>query len=528
MATGQAITILFLATALAVFGAWAVARRYRAVMTRLMSAPAPAAPAPAPPLREVARPPVADLTPADNQRAYRQLVGTLLALSLLMALTRTLIEQTLVFAAPVTWKTVLTLTATYAWPVVPVLGVIGRWSRRRVAAMLGLWFLGAVALLVWRTTAAVSFAAIAGWMAMEIGIPLVMVAAVCLGGATRAVAPWLLPPLALLCAASLAGLEVLDSLVSRNLGFLADLAGIVGVPAVFAGFALLPWLLAWWPVKAMGRRLARAYVERRLSELIYLFTAVWTIALIMPALSAASSLGPAGGVVLLPLLWIPLLIPLARRLSARLPKKPGRPPTLLVLRVFQQDAGVTALFDQVVERWRVTGNTVLIAGTDLVERTLDAEDIFTFLDGRLGERFIRSAGDVPARLGAFQFEPDAEGRYRVNECYCHDQAWKEALAPLLRMSDTVLMDLRGFQARNAGCAYELAALAGTPGLARVVVLTDARTDQPAARAAAAQAPPGRFVWLDAGPGGATGPAQVLAALFPAGDPPPLPVPQPQH
>ena len=55
-------------------------------------------------------------------------------------------------------------------------------------------------------------------------------------------------------------------------------------------------------------------------------------------------------------------------------------------------------FRPFIERWRLTGNTVLIAGTDLVDRTVDADDIFTFIDGRLGERFIHTPADIPRRL----------------------------------------------------------------------------------------------------------------------------------
>ena len=186
-----------------------------------------------------------------------------------------------------------------------------------------------------------------------------------------------------------------------------------------------------------------------------------------------------------------------RKTSGRRP--PGRPPTLLVLRVFQQDANVQDLFDRVIERWRLTGNTVLIAGTDLADRTIDADDIFTFLDRRLGERFIDNASEIPRRLADFEWQPDVEGRYRVNECYCHDTTWQEALAALVRASDVVLMDLRNFVAQNEGCLHELRVLATTPGLARVVVLMNERTQLPAAQAAIAAAiataPPGRFVWL---------------------------------
>jgi hypothetical protein len=111
------------------------------------------------------------------------------------------------------------------------------------------------------------------------------------------------------------------------------------------------------------------------------------------------------------------------------------------------------LFDHVIERWRLTGNTVLIAGTDLVERTVDADDIFTFIDGRLGERFIHSPADVPrSGLRISNWQPDVEGRYRVNECYCHDTTWQQALAALVRASDVVLMDLRNFKSPRTKAA----------------------------------------------------------------------------
>ena len=90
----------------------------------------------------------------------------------------------------------------------------------------------------------------------------------------------------------------------------------------------------------------------------------------------------------------------------------GGPPTLLVLRVFRRDAEVASLFDAVIERWRQSGNTVMIAGTDLVTHTVDPDDIFTFLSRRLGERFIASPADVAARIAGFDLVADPDGRYR--------------------------------------------------------------------------------------------------------------------
>ena len=57
----------------------------------------------------------------------------------------------------------------------------------------------------------------------------------------------------------------------------------------------------------------------------------------------------------------------------------------------------------------------------------------------------------------------------------------------MRYSDVVLMDLRGFQAHNAGCRYELTTLAQASRELRVVALTDGLTDRAAAQEAIASA-----------------------------------------
>ena len=75
------------------------------------------------------------------------------------------------------------------------------------------------------------------------------------------------------------------------------------------------------------------------------------------------------------------------------------------------------------------------------------------------------------------------------------------------------MDLRGFQAHNAGCCHELGALASASHIARVVVLADGETDRAAARSATAGAPADRFVWLDTSVINATKRRDVLASLF---------------
>ncbi len=512
--TGQIAFILLAALLLACASAWVLARRYRSAMRRLMSAPGGtpgAAPAGAamPSMPADARPPAAPATLAENQRAAFRLTALLVGVSALIAASSATLWLLLAFPdEPFAPKRAAVLALMHLWPVIPVIGLMRRWSWPRLLGALALWVLFCFAVMLWRSIEPRPLELLLA-LAVEIGPALAIVALIFGHSATRAAAPWLLPLFMLLMWISTAGIDLLAVLVERRTPWLAHLPAWLGAPAVIALFALLPWLLAWWPVQRLGRRLARAYARKQLSDLIVMFGAVWAIAQGVQALSVASSAGVAGLAMLLPLAWVPL----AMAGYARWHRPPADPPTLLVLRVFQQDAQVQALFDHVIERWRLSGNTVLIAGTDLADRTLDADDIFVFLDGDLATRFIRTPAEVAPRLAAFDMAPDADGRHRVNECYCHDTTWQHALHALVGRSDVVLMDLRGFQAHNAGCVFELETLARAARPLRVVVLTDAATDREAATRAAAGAPASRFTWVETPRGGAAQQRAVLAQLF---------------
>ena len=512
-ASGKLLFIVLAAAALAALAAWLIARSYRAAMKRLMSLPAPAPraedhPEPSPPTLPA---PPAAVTLADNRRAARRVALLLVGLSALISASGAALFLGVAMADEhlLTPGRLLTLSLINLWPVIPALGLLWRWSRARVLAALALWFVGAVLLIAWRSIEPQPLTSTLAYLAFEIGMPMLLIGALCLGGATRAIAPWLMPLLMLLVATSVAGTDLLAWIVEARPQWLMALPESVPAQQVMLFFALAPWLVAWWPAKWLGRALAAAYARRWLSELMVLFTAVWGIVLLLRALGAWSDLGLAAASMLLPLAWIPAVTLLARRR----PRGTGRPPTLLVLRVFQRDAQVQSLFDQVIERWRATGNTVLIAGTDLVERTLDAGDIFDFLDGRLAGRFVRQRAEVAPRIAAFELAPDAEGRHRVNEVYCHDSTWQHALDALVAASDVVLMDLRSFKAHNRGCRHELGVLARAPRLARVVVLTDGDTALAQAREDAAMAPAGRFVWIDGTRVDAARRHELLAALF---------------
>jgi hypothetical protein len=73
---------------------------------------------------------------------------------------------------------------------------------------------------------------------------------------------------------------------------------------------------------------------------------------------------------------------------------------------------------------------------------------------------------------------DADGRFRINDFFCHADSWQLVLSRLIGRADAVLMDLRSFCASNAGCIYEINALLNAMPLAQLVLVVDDSTDLP--------------------------------------------------
>ena len=166
-----------------------------------------------------------------------------------------------------------------------------------------------------------------------------------------------------------------------------------------------------------------------------------------------------------------------RRLRAWRQKKPSASPrALLLLRVFGFDRRTQRLLEDVGERWRYLGPIRLIAGPDLASATLEPHEFFDFLNGRLSRAFVTDRDDLEGRRGHAPAAPDPDGRYRVEEFFCHDDTWRMTVSRLARDSDAILMDLRGFTPANQGCVFEIEQLVAGVELDRVVFLADASTD----------------------------------------------------
>ena len=352
--TGKLYFALIASVLLSCAAAWIIARFYRRRMQQLMRAPhaGDLAAGVADTAQDIPLPLPVSL--ADNRRAGRRLILLLIALSCLMAVTSASIWYALRFPdEPLLPRRVAVMSLLHLWPMIPALALIWHWSWRRLFGTLLLW--GGVFFVValWRSIEPRPLGLLA-LMASECGLSLPLVLLVFLGGATRAVAPWLLMPAALLVSSALAGLDALTYMAEREspaLKFLiAPLEGLPGWSGVFVVFALfvsLSSIIAWWPVRMLGRGLGRAYSRKWLSDLLVVFTGVWAFALTDRALTFFTTAGAAAFAMYLPLLWISAVM-----LPARRGRRPGRAPTLLVLRVFQRDDQVQSLFDHVIERWR--------------------------------------------------------------------------------------------------------------------------------------------------------------------------------
>jgi len=91
---------------------------------------------------------------------------------------------------------------------------------------------------------------------------------------------------------------------------------------------------------------------------------------------------------------------------------------------------------------------------------------------------VSTADAIVDRLASLDLERDPDGRYRVNEIYCHADTWRPALQALLGATDMVLMDLRSFSPRSAGCIFELEEMMKAMPTDQIVFVYDRTTDLP--------------------------------------------------
>lgn len=288
----------------------------------------------------------------------------------------------------------------------------------------------------------------------------------------RGVAPMTFVGLLVFSLAPLGGSQLTRALAVTRTG--SELVVNAGLSIGFVLLALPTGWVAWRCLAAT----ARAYETKRVADSEVLVN-VWWVMFVSAFWIDYVNVHPWS--------WPPLLIALVvcvafavlYRLTIRRWLPPSRPAgrTLLLLRVFADVSRTERLFDRVAGRWRWLGPVTAIAAPDVAARTVDPSDFLEFATGRLDARFVKSADDLDERLQHLDWAPDPDGRYRVSELCCRADTWRAAVVSLMDRADVVVMDLRDFSTKRAGCAFELQQLGQRIDADRLVLAVDVTTDR---------------------------------------------------
>jgi hypothetical protein len=377
----------------------------------------------------------------------------------------------------------------YVWPIVLALPLIVpgplRFAAAGVAAyfavyaLLGLWAGTVTNLPEFRFGAVVvparSTVTPAGmlrlWLAVNGGPTLLVL--LCFNRRVRAVAPLVLALVTTAVTGTLAAVLALFSprgmeaavAVSESLGIHVSWLVVATWALSLGAFGALGWLLV--------RAIARAYRRARLSDRSLLLDALWllfasTYGMWLVRGGVAWVASAAAAFVVYRLVWSA-----AARIGGR---APGAGVGLTFLRVFSLGRRSDALFAAIAGYWRHLGSVQLITGPDLAHSTVQPHQFLDFLSGGLSRHFVRDRASLAGRLAERDLAPDPDGRFRINNFFCHADAWRAALPGLVGERDIVLMDLRSFSAANAGCIHELRYLVQEVPLDRCVLVIDDTTD----------------------------------------------------
>ena len=238
---------------------------------------------------------------------------------------------------------------------------------------------------------------------------------------------------------------------------------------------MLSAVVAWFGLLWIARR----YRHKLMSDQTFLFDALWL------SVSLWLSVYLMGGHSQFHFRYLLGLLPFAlyrmtvgyglKRSAARAEALPAS--RMLFLRVFGSSSRSEKLLDLLAARWRYAGTIQLISATDVARGRFEPDEFLDFLNGRLASAYISDGTDLDRRLTGLDLRPDPDGRYRINEFFCHSDTWKQTVTRLMVQSDLVLMDLRAFASERKGCTFELGALIDEVPLHRVALLIDHTTDE---------------------------------------------------
>jgi hypothetical protein len=166
----------------------------------------------------------------------------------------------------------------------------------------------------------------------------------------------------------------------------------------------------------------------------------------------------------------------AYTVAVRRGTKPGPAKSLLVLRVFSTSRAAERLLDAVQTDWRYVGPVYQIAGPDLVRLNVDLYEFGKFVNAKLHELFLFGAVTCEQLQARLVRDADRGGRFRVNEVFCLETAWRSTVEQMMEVSDAILLDVRGFGPERRGTAFELELLVRRGFISRVVAIGDRTTN----------------------------------------------------
>jgi hypothetical protein len=368
----------------------------------------------------------------------------------------------------------------YAWPVVLTVNLVAVPIRRARIATASVYFIVLAGLSVTVIVTSPRF----GWgdaalIWSFVNLPVTVLLLAFLNRRIRAVGPLvfsfvflvLMGHLALIVAIGDEGRLRAVSDLGAPLGLGADgvLLGLIVLD--FAAFGLAGWLTLRW--------IRDRYERKKISDQSIILDAMWLMFGVVQStslLSFASVTWALSGLFALAVYKVVAWTGFS--LVGRRASLVSKSPKLLLLRVFSLGKRSERLFDALGMHWRYAGNIWLIAGPDLATTTVEPHEFLDFLSRKLARRFIDGPHRFGLRLSETDIEPDRDGRFRVNDFFCHDDTWRMVLSHLVEDSEAVLMDLRGFSPQNDGCVFEIDELINVVLLGRVVFIVDDTTDEP--------------------------------------------------
>ena len=127
-----------------------------------------------------------------------------------------------------------------------------------------------------------------------------------------------------------------------------------------------------------------------------------------------------------------LVFRLVLAVAMRLRPRPVDPPhRLLLLRTPGARGARRTLLTGLGAYWSHVGTISTIATTDVAYAALEPREFLDLPPRPARPPVIENAGELRKRVVELDQDPDPDGGYRVNQLFCHDDLWRDALQELV-------------------------------------------------------------------------------------------------